>query len=489
MVINMAARRTLPQWKRPRRDVLREEKYKRGEPPFYPFPTVSNVVRAAFCPLAILHDLLHGSSGFVEGGRRGGTGELFHKFIAHLKTLIAMGRCSAYDANQEFIRFARGYSGDVRRDCWRYYLEDWFDNKMEELDEIEEGASLLFEPTVANTYTPFEYEDGERTYPLRGKIDEIDLENHRLIERTIREGNDGSPPEGKDYQLWLLWKALCTIQEPKYPDRLRGVNFEDFDLVIETPQEDFHVSKSNPGFEEDTNRAYAWIRDLAFDPFSIGEAYRGRSCNLRNQIEECEYRPYCFSKNYDHPKCRTEMRRNLRDMFRPLLWEQIWVHHLRQYQLTMLEQSVLEERGIISTGRIESNEDGRVELTINRDQARSIEAYHRSGTSSNYQIIIGTFHLGQRLEGFFEDRNGERLILRTRRGRFQTLGDTAMIQSSDSSAPIMETKPWFLSRNLQRDLFWFGKIGREREDVAERDSIVQFIEGLFGSKNLRKEGS
>jgi len=88
------SRTPLKRWARPRRDDL-EETYPSGRPPFYPFPTVSNVVNAAFCPVAIYHDLLHGTYQDATSSptwKMKGVGNLFHQYIASLKSSIATGK-------------------------------------------------------------------------------------------------------------------------------------------------------------------------------------------------------------------------------------------------------------------------------------------------------------------------------------------------------------------------------------------------------------
>ena len=53
-------RAPLKRWPSVTKDVLLEGRYKAGHPPFGPFPTVTNVVNAAICPVACVHDLLYG---------------------------------------------------------------------------------------------------------------------------------------------------------------------------------------------------------------------------------------------------------------------------------------------------------------------------------------------------------------------------------------------------------------------------------------------
>ena len=53
-------RHPLPRWRYPRNEVLRNQVFASGRPPFTPFPTVTNLVNANLCPVALYHDLIHG---------------------------------------------------------------------------------------------------------------------------------------------------------------------------------------------------------------------------------------------------------------------------------------------------------------------------------------------------------------------------------------------------------------------------------------------
>ena len=114
-------RAPLSKWSYPH---IREETFPSGNPNFCPFPTVTNLLLAKFCPIALLHDLLHGRDYALLGGsdikRRG---DLFHKFIAHLKESLIKGelKLSGYDISQLFHSFAEKYEFkfNARNDLYR----------------------------------------------------------------------------------------------------------------------------------------------------------------------------------------------------------------------------------------------------------------------------------------------------------------------------------------------------------------------------------
>jgi len=204
-------------------------------------------------------------------------GDLFQKFIAHLKLSLRDGtfRLSGYDAQAQlgmvqdlFLGFSQRHQFSVNEssDIWRLYVSPWVSRKLEsgELQSISRDDQIFFELSVSNVRVPFHLKGGERNYPLRGRIDEVDLTRKRIIERTIKgEPSDTSSPLLKDYQVWLLWKILCSLKARQLPQQWSSISFQDFDLIVETPSADFAVSRDNSDYTNDTHYAYSWINDIS----------------------------------------------------------------------------------------------------------------------------------------------------------------------------------------------------------------------------------
>jgi hypothetical protein len=484
----MSNRIPVERWNRPRSEVLEEHNYKSGQPPFDPFPTVTNVLDAALCPVALLHHILHGNdSALIPVQESFGFGRLFQDFIGFLKPALSDGGIpnDISRIRQEFELFARSASTAESQKCWRFYLERWCSRKLDELNEMRPNSNF-FEVSVSNSYIPFTLRDGAtRTYPLRGRIDEIDIEDRRLIERTIKGmPNENHPPRLKDYQVWLLWKTLTSIPKSKLPTFWQDVNFRNFSLVVETPYHDFEVAKENPVFEELTHNAYSWIQDLAKGGRSEWEAYNGRACTYLNKMEDCGCLRMCYGRRRPFPTTRTEMRREFRNIYRPLCWQEMWNHDLLQYQLLDLVPDALQSLGYVSTGRIVSFHGREIELELDKKQAQPVLDQLVAGESNSYLIVVGTFHVGFELDASFVKAANERFVMETTHRKLPETG-VALILPSDSS--VVKQRPWFLSRNVQRDVFSLESWGLEISARAAKQSVIQFMESLFGVKPLRSE--
>lgn len=498
MVRGMSARVPVS-WKRPQKNWLEPGGiYPSGEPPFDPFPTVSDIIAANFCPVAILHRLLHGIDrnpalvvpreiAYVEGA-----GDLYHRFIAYLKSSVMSGRLHNLNSGiirREFLRFGREITG--LEEVWRRYLEPWTNRKLEELNSITREERILFEVTVADLYVPLHYEGSRYTYPLLGRIDEIDLNRRLIIERTTEGGpNDESPPEWDERQLWLLWKTLSSIGPSRYPEELKSVNFNDFRLMVETPFQEFDIDKQNPRFEEEAHDAYAWIRDLTRQSRSMIEAYRNRRCDREPGIECSFMYRYsgCRRRLFTYPLARPRMQRELRDLYRSLLWELMWNYDLFQYKLLLLPITDLEQEGLAARARVTSfPEQNLIELEVAREEEVRPILVH-IGDAGRCELMFGAASIGQRVEARpieSYEPHGNRLILRTE-GSYIPMSTNTLILPSIT---LLESRPWFLIKLIQGHTFMFEHIGRENPNNAREDSFVQLIEGLFGSRVLRRERS
>lgn len=492
----MSTRTQLSKWPRPDHKTLMEKKYKQGNPKFAPFPQVTNVMNAALCPIAILHDILHGIDDALLNYTSSplNVGNLFHEFVAHLKSKIAEGRqyTSLQNIRYEYEMFARSQPDNVKNDCWRYYLERWCQNKLTELRNIPKNANIFFEVYVANAYVPFLGSRKRTTYPLLGVIDEMNFEDSKLIERTIKgKPRDADPPKLKDYQLWLLWKILCSIEKKKYPEAWRDVDFKKFDLIVETPFSNYTVDKQNPEFEELTHVAYAWIHDISFERKAIYEAYlpENRTCTLLKKEEECNLRnTACYRGAPKYPTSRDEVKKEFRQIYRSLFQELLWNKHLFRYQLTQLERNQLEDLGYISVGKVISIKNGKTLMEFGEKQTKRILAQHASGDIGGYSLVFGTFHIGIRSKAFIEEQKNNGIVFSVERKRIPSSQNAILVQL-DPEAAVFENQPWFLTRNQQKELYKLERWGLFKPDRAESQSVIQMLESIFGTKPLRRENS
>lgn len=495
-----AERQPLTRWRFPTRDTLLGKVFPSGKPPLGPFPTVSNVMNASLCPVAIYHDLLHGIGNALVGQytseRRG---DLFQNFIAHLKSSIR-GRTfklSGYDAQAQqgmiqalFIRFSQRhqFSIDESSDIWRIHVSPWVSRKLEsrELQSISEGDQIFFELSVSNHRVIFPLDTGERNYPLRGRIDEVDLTRRRIIERTIKgEPSDTGAPLLKDYQVWLLWKILCSLETSQLPQQWSSVNFREFELVVETPYADFVVSPGNPDYAADTHYAYSWINDISVSesPGVSREVFENAACSPIDPHPNCGHQfVICFPHNYPYPTSRPEIKQTFRPWYRLLLWEQLWEGHLFQYKLSMLNRNELKDLGLISESRILSFADNRLELEVTGESTRSIRGY------DNYTIIpFGTLFCGKKINATLVEAKGNRLIMQIEGGEAGVSNEALLLPlQPDASPPIMQEPPIYLKQQTQDALLRLQNSGVVKPESARTKSIIQLLEGVFGTKPLRR---
>jgi len=319
-----------------------------------------------------------------------------------------------------------------------------------------------------------------------GICDEIDIDNKKIIDRTIKgKYNDDHPPLMKDYQLWLIWKIINSIPRSKLPDEVKNIDFDEFNLVVETPHKDFNIDKENSTFEELTHEAYAWIHDVAFERKSGYDVFQHKRCTRVNKVE-CGLQTYCFRRKPTFPESRSEMRRVFKDIYRPLFWDQMWNWHLFKYQLVMIAPSKLESLGLLSKGKKISSSNAKIEIEVPEVQADQLQAYSEVSLRRYTIIPFGNFFFGKRMGATLVERKGNKLVMEIPKKEFRMSEIILILPKSDVT--IIESPPWYLSRNLQRSMFSLEFIGTKDPDKARKDSIVQILESLFGPKPLRREG-
>jgi hypothetical protein len=437
------------------------------------------------------------------GGER--TGELYHEVLAIFKAEIASRRRSPNEIWNLFYEFCsdKGLDEASERNL-RQYVSYWLRRKRENLEHFwQQRPKFFFEIHIASTAVTF----GRGTrFPIHGIIDELDITNKRLIERTIRGSeNDRDPPFLKDFQLWLLWKVIISIDRNVIPEVWRDENFEDYELIVETPYRDFHLAKNQPLFEEVAEDALLWINDLSRETRAIVDAWRNkghfdmpyaraRTCQLGNEIRECSMAfSACYRGSRRFPERREALRASFRPLYRALFNEQLWSHDLLLYQLTMMEQDpllrdelwdLLMGRNIIPVG-IESLGGGRFLLRVS-ESLKGALLENLQDEDLRFDMIFGSFSMGLRRKVLWDLNDPQsapdegRVVIRFREVEPMENMDAYLVRGL-----LLREDPWFLKRLIQRALFRLEKWGLDREDRARRHVPIQLIDTLFGPRTLR----
>jgi hypothetical protein len=489
-------REPLHRWHYPRDVVLNNRVFASGRPPFAPYPTVTNLMNANHCPVALWHDYMHGIDSALMGQfQYQKRGEYFHRFISFLKlslknrSLQLRGAVNAQlqTIQNTYSQFARsqGLKMGESMDLWNDHIEPWVVRKLQndELQNITPDNQLFFEITVSNPRFGLALQGGERHYPIKGVIDEIDFTNRRIIERTIKGTRiDQEPPLLKDYQLWLEWKALCSLRQNQLPPLWQNFNFDDFTLIVETPHRDFIV-KDIPILIDQTHWAYAWIADMSVSesPEIFSEVFDNANCAPENPDERCQH-PFinCFPRRFPFPRSRPEIRQTFYPWYRLLLWEQMWKRDLWNYQITMLNRQDLINLGFILETHVCGSHGNQVELETLA--ANSLRDY-------SYCTIIpfGTIFCGLQLKARVTRTQQNRLFLNIH-GILPALSEEALLMMSpDIPAPVMQEPVVHLDRQTQGALFRLYNIGVATEEKSHTRSVLQLLEAIFGTRGMRRE--
>lgn len=493
-----AERVPLERWRMPTGAALRGEIYASGRPPFAPYPSVTNLLNAYLCPVAVIHDLLHGDSGALLGPydkRERGWGELFNRYVSYLKHRVGLGELVLPNVGRvregvlrnDFFEFARAghYNENESRGFWERIGSPWAERKFQagELTNSGPGALSYFEISVANPKTPFQSGEGTTRYPAQGRIDEVDIGRRRLVERTIKETGTDTPPQLKDLEIWLYWRIISSLPKEHLPSAWRGVEFGNFELVVETPTRDYIIPSTNAEFERCIQWAYAWINDISRyeNPRVLGEAYREEACNPLAPNVGCGHLwARCFHSSRTFPRSRPEIQRAFLPWYRYLLWERMWDADLWWYRTTMLPVAELATRGIVTAGRVAAREGSRVELELqaeNRPLARGFDKYTL--------VLFGTLLCGKRVTSRYEGETDGLIVLTIQDDDTRGTRSALLLPASDDANPLLQSPMERLIASQQRGLLRIQLSGTSKQELATSQSMIQLLDSVFGSRRLR----
>jgi hypothetical protein len=471
-------RAPLKRWPSVSRDILMEKRYKADHPPFGPFPTVTNVVNAAICPVACVHDLLYGIDDAVMTGNGFGAGELFHGYVAALKTSRASGKCMPGGERRFYDEFAEKRYDAAKDSAW-IYVRHWLERKRDELSNLDSNLSSYFEVHVAND--SMRIGGGHCSYPLSGRIDELDTGHKVLIERTILGSEeDPAPPGLKGFQAWILWKLLCSVEKTERPVTWRNENFDEYDVVVETPYRDFTIKKDNHEYEAMAHDAYCWIHDISSQRFkqAIYEAWQSATCSYDERNPACGLADrYCYRKRMKYPQGRGVMHADMRRFYISLFNEQMWSHHLLMYQLMKLPLEDLAGWKIVR-GTVEKSNEG-VVIAVDGDTRALQEKSEEGEYAKDVTVIFGSLKLGLVRKAESKTLDDKRLKLKVR-GR-ELPGSVNILLPE---AALVTEEPWFLRRLMQKQAYSFGLWGLDNDARASRHAVIQLLDSVFWGKRL-----
>ena len=323
-------------WRRPRRNQL--SIFPQGPPPFDPFPEATTVSHGD-CPIKILFK-------YLESKRARGVslatpilgGDLFHRAVALAKSIIWNSRCNISNANvvQQVLQVLHQtyqVESTILNNIGNR-LRNYLTRKRWQIN-AQYGNEVLFECSIVNPYTEMTL-TGE-TYPIVGRIDEIDFDQRIIVERC---GVD-PPPLYKQVQALIYHRALTSLltkHRRMLPPQLRSMLRGNWRVIIETPLNDIPVNLANVQLEYIIWSGLHYVREIVH-PSSRGWGvfFINRSCNPPVWNRNCEYFGLCIAslRRLQYPVARAYLRPRVLNMLRLLLYESIWGWDRYLYALSM----------------------------------------------------------------------------------------------------------------------------------------------------------
>jgi hypothetical protein len=447
------------------------------------------MVKTAFCPLLAVHEMFHGlSSPLVDPEaetRVYHAGELFHQLAAEVKVEVGSGRLPpSVDAIMPEVLKAAAMRARQRTEIKdvEYYIRPWIASRLRE-GNLAAGTKTLFEVQVIG-WVKFSADSESLTAPVVGRIDELDLERNRLVERTTRgEKNSPNPPLLKDYQVWLLWKILTSLEPEDIPKPWRA-NYRNVELVVETPHNCYTVRKDNPEFEKLSIFVLSWIHDFAEPyrgPLAVADAYKVSipPCRAHRKHRECGVN-YCIWKRRTYPRSRPQFWEDYRALFQEVMWRR----DLTLYRLLCLQPAELVRLGVLCQGKIKSWERGRIILEMDASNLRVLRRIDPGETEC--RLLVGTPKFGVEVPASVEEQSGSTCRVAYSAAK---LPETDYAFLLFPEALVLKSAPFFLNKLRQRHLYSLEKWGKDKKEEAEKDPTIQLLEATSaGVPGLLRSG-
>ena len=137
--------------------------------------------------------------------------------------------------------------------------------------------------------------------------------------------------------------------------------------------------------------------------------------------------------------------------------------------------------GIIVETNVVSVQDNQIELKVTGREASTLRGYE-------YCKIIpyGTVYCGLKLDARLIRVHDNNITFQLS-GILPTISEDAiLLLSPDIPAPIMKEPPIFLEQQVQSALFRLKYVGVQSEQRAQRRSLIQLLEAIFGTRPLRR---
>jgi len=444
------------------------------------------------CPVAAIHDLLHGTEIRLGGRSLRGfssrpTGERWHSYVAQLRLKISSQHLklpkdtdhALQVIREDFERWvwAQQVPPADAAEIWKNLMEPYAAMRIKngELFAIV-GQKLLPEVTVGSTRVEVPLGKGARTYPIEARIDEINLSTGVLVERTSLPVDHAA--RYKDVQLAVIALILRSLPGAGIPEEWSAVRHVQH-FVLETPTHTVMMEPTAQHYDA-IHEAAAIIRDIAASELAEWPVYQLAQCTPVQPHPVCSHAfVNCFFSTPTYPLSRAAMKRETRMLCRAELYELLWQRDLIKYRLYNQIDSGPAYPGL-PLEIIDTGEDAA--------SGPFVEARVLGGNSPEIDqgiLIVGTPFIGVRREVRAIDQNPSTETLRLYCDlRGLPLPRTGVLWPAVREGLLFEQAPDFLIRQRQRDLFTFRKIGSNDQLVAQQDGVLQLLEALFGGGSL-----
>ena len=423
------------------------------------------------------------------------SGDLFHEAVVLAKSIIWSSRCDISNTSVvrqalEILRQVHQGIGSSIISIIRTNLRNYLTRKRHDID-AQYGNQVLFECWIVNPYTELGLTN--ETYPIVGRIDEIDFDQKIIIERCVRD----PPPLHKYVQALIYHRALTSLltrHRRALSSQLRGMLRGNWSVIIETPLNDIAVNSVNMQFESIIWNGLRYVREI-IHPSSRGwgSFFMNRSCNPPIWNRNCEYCGLCIasSRRLQYPVARAYLKPRSLNLLRLLLYESIWSWDRYLYALSMHDPHRLLQinyREPYALGIIRNIQGSQVQIQIDQVFSPLIERIRSAGTiyliPKPYKFV-----LGPRLRGDIVSVISGTITVNILTPLRFSLSRGQVLLTSSQRTFITQTPPIskIILEKRRRAISKLRLIGTSDPSEYQRRGVLRFIDALTGRAPLTSQ--
>jgi len=446
-------------------------------------------------------------------GSHSARGMLFHRAVMHAKLIIWRDPSMSNTAVRDHVAMILQREFDVRQEVIENVCSVLLDylTRNRQLINQQRNGTVFFESWIVSHRVRI----GGGSFPLVGRVDEIDFTRKTIVERaSFEEAQNPRLFIFKQVQAALYYHALLGVRRTlrewrrravterwrRHLDAMLGLLNGSWEVYVETPTSRVRVDPDDPTLLNIALNGYRYVKEISYNQ---GLTRRGffvfferRMCSVTLD-RDCPFFPCCVSRRLQFPLSRRSVRRGVRQMLRTMIHDIMWTWDRYLYAMSMFLDEIYERpRNFLDStryaepyaiGQLRDVRGDEVIIEVEPDYEILLPRFSREVYLVPYPFL---FTVGPRLLCNVRERRRREIVLTVTdrvygivRGREFTLsrGQQAFLSITGSTF-LAQTPPISkrISEKRRRTLGRLGLVGTDDQTEYERRGGLRILDAMTG---------